>query len=221
MAESRVRPPHPTPPTPRPAGPHLSVFRRAPGLSRRSGRRRGSRLPRGLRRHGAPPRLRARADRRRPPGYLRRRGRRACELGSAFFPTLAPANERLRSPSPLPPAHSRAARGAARPRPRPPPNVSQACAPGPRQRPLEAPCPRPPPARPGRRGKGACPRLCSRGRSRTPAPGLSGPPRAADPAPPRPPLRAGRSRSREALTEAQWSPGGGGARSSRWAAREI
>lgn len=137
VAESRVGPSVPPPrlPTHAPPGPHLSVLRRASGLirgsvgaGRRSCQRRGSRLPWGVRRHGAPPRLRSQAEgaargwrargvpcsspsgpglqagakRSRALGYLRRRGRRVCEPGSAFFPTLSPANERLRSARPPP-----------------------------------------------------------------------------------------------------------------------
>lgn len=73
----------------------------------------------------AGPRRQARAGSQ-PPGYLKKSGRGVCELGSAFFPTLAPANERLRS-SLTPPT----ARRAARPRPPPPTTVSHASAPGP------------------------------------------------------------------------------------------
>lgn len=94
------------------------------GMARRRGPRAGWRARGAPRPHPAGPRRQARA-RRRPPGYLRKRRRGVCEPGAAFFPTLAPANEQLRSarappPGARPPApgscQSRAGPGPAGPR---------------------------------------------------------------------------------------------------------
>lgn len=60
----------------------------------------GARLPEPLSRRSYAP---GQSARRQPPGYLRQGRRWVCEPGSAFFPTLAPANEPRRSSLSPPP----------------------------------------------------------------------------------------------------------------------
>lgn len=189
-----------------------------PGVSAGMVRPRASRYPaeraakgRG-RAHGVPrpsragPRRQARAGSQ-PRGYLRKTRRGVCEPGSAFFPTLAPANERLRSAL-TPPTRRR----AARPRPPPPTTVSHALAPGP-----------------------PTPRVTKGGWNTPPAPAagideagkITAPPRSERRARRRP-FQASPGRGSPGLGRVgrltfrlNWGPGRGGAQSSPRAAREI